>query len=282
LEEAFVGRFTDHHAFLLAKMLARIDAIDADIAEVETRIEDQIAPSAAVVARLDTIPGVGVTTAQVIIAEVGLDMTRFPTAAQLASWARFSPTISESAGKKKGKNATGKGNHYLARVLGEAPVPPSRPARPTPSSANGTDGSAAGAARRRPSSPAAAPSWSSAGTCCPTRGRLRRPRLRLLRHPRRPSTGHPQPRPPPGSPRLQGHPPPRRLTPDHKPLPAPLALCRLPRTSDFRTREFGVSESGASPAACDNCCDGNLVLGGGGRVVGVDGGACWVMATGPA
>src|SRR5674536_361777 len=85
LEEAFVGRFSDHHAFLLTKMLARIDAIDADIAEVETRIEEQIAPVADAVARLDPIPGVGVTTANVIIAEVGLDMTRFPTAAQLAS-----------------------------------------------------------------------------------------------------------------------------------------------------------------------------------------------------
>ena len=103
-------------------MLARIDAIAADITEVETRIEEEIAPFAAAVARLDTIPGVGVTAAQVIIAEVGLDMTRFPTAAHLASWAKFSPTISESAGKQKGNNATGKGNHYLARVLGEAAV----------------------------------------------------------------------------------------------------------------------------------------------------------------
>jgi transposase len=99
LEEAFVGRFSGHHAFLLTKMLARIDAIDADIAEVETRIEEQIAPFAAAVARLDTIPGVGVTAAQVIIAEVGLDMTRFPTAAHLASWAEFSPTV-QLAGKK--------------------------------------------------------------------------------------------------------------------------------------------------------------------------------------
>ena len=72
--------------------------------------------------RLDAIPGVGLTTAQVIIAEVGLDMTRFPTAAHLASWAKFSPTLKESAGKKKGKNATGHGNSYLARVLGEAAV----------------------------------------------------------------------------------------------------------------------------------------------------------------
>jgi transposase len=101
LEEAFVGRFSGHHAFLLTKMLARIDAIDADIAEVETRIEEQIAPFADAVARLDSIPGAGVTTANVIIAEVGLDMTRFPTAAQLASWAKFSPTV-QSAGKKEG------------------------------------------------------------------------------------------------------------------------------------------------------------------------------------
>ena len=59
-----------------------------------------LTPFAEAMARLDTIPGVDVTTAQVIIAEVGLDMTRFPTAAHLASWAKFSPTISESAGKK--------------------------------------------------------------------------------------------------------------------------------------------------------------------------------------
>ena len=122
LEEAFHGRFTDHHAFLLAKMLARIDALNADIAEVEDRVEKQIAPFADAVARLDAIPGINSTTAQVIIAEVGVDMTRFPTAAHLASWAKFSPIISESAGKKKGKNATGKGNRYLARALGEAAV----------------------------------------------------------------------------------------------------------------------------------------------------------------
>jgi transposase len=122
LEEAFHGRFSDHHAFLLAKMLARIDALDADIAEVESRIEQAIAPFAEAVARLDAIPGIGVTAAQAIIAEVGLDMARFPTAGHLASWAKFSPIISESAGRKKGTNATGKGNRYLARTLGEAAV----------------------------------------------------------------------------------------------------------------------------------------------------------------
>jgi transposase len=76
LEEAFYGcRFSDHHAFLLAKMLARIDAIDADIVEVEARIEDAIAPFTDAVDRLDAIPGVGRATAHVIIAEIGVDRT---------------------------------------------------------------------------------------------------------------------------------------------------------------------------------------------------------------
>jgi len=122
LQESFHGWFSDHHAFLLAKMLARIDAIDADITDVETRIEAQIAPFAEAADRLDAVPGVGPAIAQVIIAEIGVDMTRFPTAAHLASWAKFSPIISESAGKKKGKNATGHGNRYLARALGQAAV----------------------------------------------------------------------------------------------------------------------------------------------------------------
>jgi len=122
LEEAFTGRFTDHHAFLLRTMLARVDGIDADIKLVQGRIDEQIAPFAKAVVRLDEIPGVGVTIAQVIIAEVGLDMSRFETPAHLASWAKFAPGVSESAGRKKGTSSTGHGNRYLARVLGEAAV----------------------------------------------------------------------------------------------------------------------------------------------------------------
>jgi transposase len=122
LEEAFTGYFTDHHAWLLAKMLARIDQINADIAEVEDKIGEQIAPFARAVDSLDEIPGVGRVAAHVIIAEIGLDMTRFPTPGHLSSWARFAPGIKESAGKKKGSGATGHGNPYLARVLGEAAV----------------------------------------------------------------------------------------------------------------------------------------------------------------
>jgi transposase len=122
LEEAFTGRFDDHHAFLLSKMLARIDQISADIADLDARIEAQIAPFAQAIARLDEIPGVGLTAAHVIIAEVGMDMARFPTPAHLASWARFAPGVKESAGRNKGNGATGHGNRYLARVLGEAAV----------------------------------------------------------------------------------------------------------------------------------------------------------------
>ncbi len=126
LEEAFVGHFTRHHAFLLATMLARIDEASADIAAVETQIEELITPFADAVEKLDEITGVGVTAAHVMIAEIGVDMTRFPTAAHLCSWARFAPGIKESAGKKKGQGTTGHGNRYLARVLGEAAVAASR------------------------------------------------------------------------------------------------------------------------------------------------------------
>ena len=120
LEEAFTGYFTDHHGFLLARMLARVDAITADIAALDARIETGIAPSAAAVTRLDEVPGISLVAAHAILAETGLDMTRFPTAGHLVSWARYAPGVKESAGKKKGKNTTGHGNPYLARILGNA------------------------------------------------------------------------------------------------------------------------------------------------------------------
>lgn len=126
LEEAFAGlptgSFDDHHRFLLSRMLARVDQINADIAAVDARIAEYLAPFADAADRLAEIPGVGATAAAAIIAEVGLDMGRFPTAGHLASWAKFCPGINSSAGKTKGNGATGHGNRYLARALGEAAV----------------------------------------------------------------------------------------------------------------------------------------------------------------
>jgi len=107
---------------LLSRMLAHVDRLDADIAAVEDRIEEVIAPFADAAARLDQIPGVGPVAAWVLIAEIGTDMTRFPTAAHLCSWAKFSPGVKESAGRTLGRGSTGHGNRYLARVLGEAAV----------------------------------------------------------------------------------------------------------------------------------------------------------------
>lgn len=126
LEEAFNGHFDNHHAFLLTKMLGRIDAIDADIDAVDTQIEAHMVPFASAVARLDDIPGVGPVGAAIMLAEVGVDMSRFPTAGHLCSWAKFSPAICSSAGKSKGNGSSGHGNRYLARVLGEAAVGVSR------------------------------------------------------------------------------------------------------------------------------------------------------------
>ncbi len=122
LQEAFTGQFTDHHGFLLSTMLGRIDQASADIAELEAKIDEMVAPFQAAVDRLDEITGVGRTAAQTIVAEIGVDMGRFPTPSHLASWARFAPGVKQSAGKVKGKSTTGHGNPYLARVLGEAAV----------------------------------------------------------------------------------------------------------------------------------------------------------------
>ncbi|MGI5149898.1 IS110 family transposase [Plantactinospora sp. CA-294935] len=118
LREALTGHFADHHALLCAKMLQRIDAMTADISELNTVIETVISPYAAQVAQLDEVTGIGATCAQELIAELGVDMTVFPTAKHLASWARFAPRANQSAGKTK-PATTGKGNPWLASTLGE-------------------------------------------------------------------------------------------------------------------------------------------------------------------
>jgi transposase len=125
LQEALTGQFTGHHAFLCQMMVDRIDDLTARIGQVTARIEEQIAPYARAVEQLDEITGVGEISAQELIAELGPDMTRFPTAGHLASWARFAPVSRSSAGKAKGASA-GKGNPWLAATLGEIVTAASR------------------------------------------------------------------------------------------------------------------------------------------------------------
>jgi transposase len=110
LVEAFTGFFTNQHAFLLGKMLGRVDGLDADLAELDAKIQELIAGFAGAVERLDEIPGIGQLAAQLLLAELGVDMTRFPTAGHLVSWAKFAPGVKESAGKRKGSGSTGHGN----------------------------------------------------------------------------------------------------------------------------------------------------------------------------
>ena len=112
------GHFEDHHGFLLQAMLDHVDSLTGQIDAVSARIEAVIAPFSGDVERLDEITGVGLTAAQELIAEIGVDATRFPDAAHLVSWAKFAPIDRNSAGRKRG-GSTGKGNPWLAGTLGE-------------------------------------------------------------------------------------------------------------------------------------------------------------------
>jgi transposase len=142
LVEALTGRFDDHHAVLARMLLDQIDALDRQVEALTLRIEAAIAaiPTAGAgisapnnqdptqpasrieltaIERLDEIPGISPLGAQIILAEVGLDMSRFPTANHLASWAKLTPrTIQSGTRHRAGK--TGKGNPYLKGLLGEA------------------------------------------------------------------------------------------------------------------------------------------------------------------
>jgi transposase len=118
LEEALTGHFDDHHGFLCQLMLERIDAATTKIDQVTAEIDRVIAPFAHQVAQLDAITGVGVVAAQELLAEIGVEMGRFPTAAHLVSWAKFAPIDHQSAGTKK-RGTTGRGNPWLAATLGE-------------------------------------------------------------------------------------------------------------------------------------------------------------------
>jgi transposase len=165
LVEAFTGFFTDQHAFLLGKMLGRVDALDADLAELDTKIQELIAGFAEAVERLDEIPGIGQLAAHLLIAELGTDMTRFPTAGHLVSWAKFAPGVKESAASARAADRPGTATRSWLGCSVRLPWPP---ARPTPFLGNAIGGSPADAASNEPSSRSAGPSWSLSGTCCPT------------------------------------------------------------------------------------------------------------------
>ncbi len=119
LREALAGRFRAHHAFLLGQLLAHLEDLDENIAAVSERIDGLLAPFAKARALLDTIPGVGPRTAEILIAETGADMRQFPTDHHLASWAGLCPGNNESAGKRK-SGKTRKGNRWLRSALTEA------------------------------------------------------------------------------------------------------------------------------------------------------------------
>jgi transposase len=114
--EALRGRVTAHHRFLLRLHLDQIGALEGAVRDLEARLGDALAPFRDQVAQLTTIPGVSDTVAQVIVAEVGLDMSRFPTAAHLISWAGLCPRLDQSAGKRR-SNRVRHGAPWLKTTL---------------------------------------------------------------------------------------------------------------------------------------------------------------------
>jgi len=156
LERAFDGHFADHHRFLLSRMLARIEGLDADIAAVDAQIDVQLAPFAEAAARLDEIPGIGPVAAAAIIAEIGVDMSRFATAG-ICARGRSSPRASTH------RRVSPKATHLLDMAIRTWHVswvrPPSAPPRQTRSSPPATAASPDAAANPEQWSPSVAPSW---------------------------------------------------------------------------------------------------------------------------
>jgi len=116
LAEALHGKITAHHRFLLTQHLQMIEHLEKTVDQFEAQIEAALAPFRTAVERLMTIPGVSTTAAHVIIAEIGVDMSRFASAAHLRSWAGLSPQLNESAGKVLSRRLR-KGAPWLKTVL---------------------------------------------------------------------------------------------------------------------------------------------------------------------
>jgi transposase len=119
LEEALAGSFGAHHAIVCRRIIDHIDFLDASIAELNAEITARLVPFDAAVRIITSIPGISQTTAEVIVAETGADMTRFPTAGHLCAWAGVAPASYESAGKRR-PAGTRHGSPWLRRVLVEA------------------------------------------------------------------------------------------------------------------------------------------------------------------
>ena len=119
LAKALEGRVQAHHRFVLVELLGQIDSMDETIQRFNEQIEEYCRPFEEAVVLLDTIPGVGRETAEVIVSEIGTDMSRFPTAEHLASWAGVAPGNHESAGKRYSGKTT-KGNKALSAGLNQA------------------------------------------------------------------------------------------------------------------------------------------------------------------
>ncbi len=116
LRAALAGRITERHRFLLRLHLRQVDALDAAIAEIDAEVERELDPFRVAVRLLRTIPGVSDLTAQVIVSEIGTDMSRFPTAGHLISWAGLCPRNDESAGKRRSTRLR-KGAPWLKTTL---------------------------------------------------------------------------------------------------------------------------------------------------------------------
>jgi len=125
LQRALQGRFRAHHAFLLQQILTKIDFLDETVERVTAEIDRRLAPFEATLAALDTIPGIDRVGAISIVAETGGDMSRFPSAEHLCSWAAICPGQNESAGKRR-SGKTRQGNRYLRGTLVQAGLAASR------------------------------------------------------------------------------------------------------------------------------------------------------------
>ncbi len=195
-------------------MLAVIDYYTTQIEALTATIEELTEPYLHQAGQIDAVPGIGLVCAQDIIAEIGVDMAVFPTAAHLVSWARWSPQVKQSAGKRKGSNSTGRGNPYLGAALGEAGIGAAR----TPSFLGARYRRLAKRMpKRKPWSRPETPCSPSFTPCSPTPAPATTTSDPAITSSAAHPPSGPQPHPQPGTPRLPSHHPGHR--PRHRRTP---------------------------------------------------------------